>query len=37
MMPVALVAVILELWLLTKLTAVPEKKPQKIVVRRFEN
>lgn len=36
MMPLALALVIFELWLLTKLTTIPEKKPQEIVMRKSE-
>ncbi len=34
MMPLALTVAILELWLLMKLTAVPENKPQEIIIRK---
>jgi len=37
MMPLSLAIVVFELWLLTKLTTVPEKKPQEIIVRKSEN
>ena len=37
MMPLSLAIVVLELWLLTKLTTVPEERPQEIIVRKPEN
>jgi exosortase len=37
MMPLALTVAILELWLLMKLTAVPENKPQEIIIRKSTN
>jgi len=37
MMPLALAVVLLELWLFTKLTTIPEKSEQKIITRRLKN
>jgi exosortase len=37
MMPLSLAIVVFELWLLTKLTMVPQEKPQEIIVRKSEN
>jgi len=37
MMPLSLAIVVFELWLLTKLTMVPQERPQKIIVRKSEN
>ena len=37
MMPLALAVVIIELWILMKLTTVPEEKPQEIIIRKSVN
>jgi len=37
MMPLSLAIVVFELWLLTKLTMVPQERPQEIIVRKSEN
>jgi exosortase len=37
MMPLSLAIIVLELWLLTKLTTVPEERRQEIIVRKLKN